>query len=140
MGIDDGAADREAQPHSAGLGGVEGVESAFEIVYELVTNAARHAFAERPGEIRVELLRAGSYVACKVLDNGSAAAGVQPGHGLKLVDELTKGLDGRFVQKLGSGGSISIIAFPYSWECEEQQRQEPKRNGAGLTAGRAGPQ
>jgi two-component sensor histidine kinase len=110
------------------------------IVYELATNAARHAFAERHGEIRVELLRAGRYVTCKVLDNGSAAAGVQPGRGLKIVDELTKGLGGRFVQKLGSGGSTSIIAFPYSWECEEQQRQEPKRSGVGLTKDRPGPQ
>ena len=99
------------------------------IVSELVTNSARHAFGQRHGEIRVELLRASSYVACKVLDNGSAPEGVQPGRGLKIIDELTKGLDGRFEQKFGSGGSISIIAFPYSGECEEQQGREVKKNG-----------
>ena len=32
------------------------------IVYELITNAARHAFSDGKREIRVELLRAGSYV------------------------------------------------------------------------------
>ena len=99
------------------------------IVYELVTNSARHAFRERHGKIRVELLRTSSYVACKVLDNGLAADRVQPGRGLKIIDELTEGLDGRFEQKFGSGGSISIVAFPYSRKCEEQQGLEPKRNG-----------
>ena len=108
------------------------------IVYELVTNAARHAFAGRRGEIRIELLRAGSYVACKVSDNGSATAAVQAGRGLKIITKLTKGLDGRFEQKFGSEGSISIIAFPYGWEYEEQQIREPKRNGAGLTVDRVG--
>jgi two-component sensor histidine kinase len=94
------------------------------IVYELVTNAARHAFAERQGEIRVELLRIGSHVACKVLDNGKAAAGVQPGRGLKIVQELTKGLDGRIEQQFGSEGSISIVAFPYNQQCQEQQEED----------------
>ena len=94
------------------------------IVYELVTNAARHAFAERQGEIRVELLRIGSHVACKVLDNGKPAAGVQPGRGLKIVQELTKGLDGRFEQQFRSEGSISIVAFPYNQQCEEQQEED----------------
>jgi two-component sensor histidine kinase len=37
------------------------------IVYELITNAIRHAFHGRNGEIRVELLRAGAFVHCKVM-------------------------------------------------------------------------
>jgi two-component sensor histidine kinase len=37
------------------------------IVYELITNAVRHAFHGRNGEIRVELLRAGAFVHCKVM-------------------------------------------------------------------------
>ena len=40
------------------------------IVYELITNAARHAFAGGNGRIRVELWRAGTFVECRVLDNG----------------------------------------------------------------------
>jgi hypothetical protein len=39
-----------------------------------------------------------------------------PGHGLKIVDELTKALDGRFDQKFGVGGSASILVFPISGE------------------------
>ena len=82
------------------------------IVHELITNAARHAFAGRKGEIRVELSRAGALVECRVLDNGSALGNVRPGRGLKIIDELTKGLGGRFEQRFGSQGSISIIVFP----------------------------
>jgi len=42
------------------------------IVSELITNATRHAFAGRRGEIRVELFRAGAFVKGSVADNGSA--------------------------------------------------------------------
>src|SRR5262245_50056045 len=86
------------------------------IVYELVTNAARHAFPGGNGAIRVELLRAGKLVECRVLDNGSAAASFQSGRGLKIVDQLTKALDGRFDQKFRSVGSASIVVFPFSGE------------------------
>jgi two-component sensor histidine kinase len=86
------------------------------IVYELITNAARHAFAGGNGRIRVELLRAGMFVECRVLDNGSAPINFHPGHGLKIVDGLTKALDGRLAQKFGAGGSASILVFPISRE------------------------
>ena len=86
------------------------------IVYELITNAARHAFAEGKGWIRVELLRSGAFVECKVLDNGSAPVSFQPGCGLKIVHELTKALEGRFDQKFATGGSTSSVVFPSSSE------------------------
>src|SRR5258706_14384256 len=52
------------------------------MVYELVTNAARHAFGNGKGEIRVELSRAGKLVECRVVDNGSAPTSVRRGRGL----------------------------------------------------------
>lgn len=82
-------------------------------VYELITNAARHAFAGKNGEIRVELLRAGAFVECKVLDNGTAPANVQQGRGLKIIGGLINALDGRFEQKFGNTGSTSSLVFPY---------------------------
>ena len=94
------------------------------IVYELITNAARHAFHGRYGEIRVELLRVGAFVHCKVLDNGSAPAHVHRGHGLKIIGELVKALDGRFKQKFGTEGSTSILVFPYN---KEPWRKQPTR-------------
>jgi len=69
------------------------------IVYELITNAARHAFANGSGQVRVELWRARKFVECRVTDNGSALAYVQRGRGLTIVQELVKGLDGRIYQK-----------------------------------------
>jgi len=86
------------------------------IVYELVTNAAQHAFSNGNGKVRVELSRAGKLVECRVVDNGSAPINVQRGRGLKIVDELVKGLDGRLGQRFGPRGSFSILTFPYGGE------------------------
>lgn len=86
------------------------------MVYELVTNAARHAFGNGKGEIRVELSRAGKLVECTVVDNGSAPTRIRRGRGLKIVDELVKGLDGRLDQRFGQRGSFSILTFPYGGE------------------------
>jgi two-component sensor histidine kinase len=82
------------------------------ILHELINNAARHAFASGSSRIRVELAGAGAFVECKVLDNGAAAAGVQPGRGFKIISELAKGLDGWFEQTFGSRGSMFVITFP----------------------------
>ena len=98
------------------------------LVYELITNAARHAFAGGSGTIRVELLRAGSFVKCGVLDNGSASANFRPGRGLKIVDELTKALDGRFDQKFDTSGSESIVVFPASSEPPITAEMSPARD------------
>jgi two-component sensor histidine kinase len=82
------------------------------IVYELIVNSARHAFWRGEGEIRVELSRAGAFVQCSVTDNGTAAAPSAPGHGLKIIQDLSQSLGGRFVQKFGPRGAWSILVFP----------------------------
>jgi two-component sensor histidine kinase len=92
------------------------------IMHELINNAARHAFARGSGEIRVELMRAGSFVECRVVDNGSSAAKVQPGRGLKIINELAKGLDGRFEHTFGSQGSAFVLTFPYNRTSMESDR------------------
>jgi two-component sensor histidine kinase len=84
------------------------------IVYELIINSARHAFSGGEGEIRVELLCAGTFAKCSVTDNESAAGTAAPGRGLKIVEELSESLGGRFEQKFGSSGSRSIVVFPCS--------------------------
>jgi two-component sensor histidine kinase len=84
------------------------------IVNELVTNAAKHAFAGGPGTIKVEVAHAGENVRCTVRDNGSASAHIRPGRGLRIVEELTKGLNGRFEQKSGLAGTTSTLIFPYN--------------------------
>lgn len=94
------------------------------IVYELVTNAARHGFGNGNGQIRVELSRAGKFIECRVVDDGSAPANVQQGRGLKIVDELVKGLDGRLDQRIGQGGSLSILTLPYKGEPQQAGHEE----------------
>jgi two-component sensor histidine kinase len=89
------------------------------IVYELITNAARHAFGNGKGQVRVELSCAGKLVECRVVDNGSAPPNVRRGRGLKIVDELVKSLDGRLGQEFGQRGSFSILTFPYKGEPQQ---------------------
>ena len=95
------------------------------IVSELITNAARHAFAGRPGTIRVALLRAGGFIKCTVSDSGAAPARIVPGRGLRIVEELSKALDARFERRLGSAGTTSILTFP-----DGEPRKESLENGA----------
>jgi two-component sensor histidine kinase len=64
------------------------------IIFELITNASRHAFHKGGGLIRIELLKRGSCVECSVSDNGSAPENVQPGQGLTIVRSLAHSLHG----------------------------------------------
>jgi two-component sensor histidine kinase len=96
------------------------------IVSELITNAARHAFSGRPGEIRVELLRDGGFVKCTVSDNGSAPVRFQPKRGLRIVEDLTKALDGYLELTFGSVGTTSILRFP----CGEPEKGSSARRPA----------
>jgi two-component sensor histidine kinase len=82
------------------------------IVYELVTNAARHAFVGMEGEIWVELWCGGPVAECRVSDNGTAIQKIRRGCGLYLVQELVKRLDGRLEQSFGPHGSTSSVVFP----------------------------
>jgi two-component sensor histidine kinase len=91
------------------------------IVHELVTNAARHAFDGGGGEIRVALWRDGSVVRCTVRDNGSAPLGAQPGRGLKIVEELSSALGGRFTARFGPDGSHLLLVPPADDELRWRQ-------------------
>ena len=83
------------------------------MVHELITNAARHAcFGGRDGQIRVELRRAGPSAECIVSDNGSSVAGLKPGRGLKIVNDLVKALTGRLQHRLGAEGTSAALVFP----------------------------
>jgi two-component sensor histidine kinase len=86
------------------------------IVSELITNAARHAFRESGGVIRVELRSSQSFVECRVTDNGTAAANIRPGHGLEIVVALAKALDGKIDQRFGPQGAATVVIFPVGSE------------------------
>jgi len=84
------------------------------IVYELVTNAARHAFAGREGEVRVELQCTDELVECKVKDNGSGLSNFRRGQGLSIVARLANELGGTVRHQFESRGSTSVLVFPRS--------------------------
>lgn len=91
------------------------------IVYELINNAARHAFDGGGGEIRVELVQAGRLVQCRVSDNGRVPKDVRPGRGQKIIRDLTACLGGTFDQQFRSDGSAAILVFPAS-DTHERKR------------------
>jgi two-component sensor histidine kinase len=82
-------------------------------VYELVTNAVRHAcFDDRDGEIKIKLMRAGSWVNCRVTDNGSGLGRIKPGRGLRIVGDLAKSMGGRMGHTFGTTSTSFVMDFP----------------------------
>jgi two-component sensor histidine kinase len=90
------------------------------IVHGLVSNAARHAcFEARTGEIKIKLTRTGALVNCVVLDNGSRPARGAAGRGLRISNDLAKGLGGRVEHGAGNKFTSVVLSFPLS----ERERQ-----------------
>src|SRR6267154_184529 len=81
------------------------------IVSELITNAERHAFRNGGGLIRVELLPSFSFLECRVTDNGTGEGNTGSGHGLKIVEALTKSLGGTIDQRFGPRGATAVLIF-----------------------------
>ncbi len=82
-------------------------------IYELVTNAVRHAcFDGRDGEIKIRLMRAGSWVNCHVSDNGSGAGRIKLGRGLRIVGDLVASLGGRIDRTSGTTWNSFALDFP----------------------------
>jgi two-component sensor histidine kinase len=82
------------------------------IVYELVTNAARHAFGGGAGKVLVELSCPDGDVRCIVTDNGSASPNIGGGQGLEIVSHLANDLGGTVQHRFQANGSTSILVFP----------------------------
>jgi two-component sensor histidine kinase len=82
-------------------------------VYELVTNAVRHAcFDGRDGEIKIKLMCTRSWVNCWVSDNGSGLERIKRGRGLRIVSELAKSLGGRTSHTFGTTSTSFALDFP----------------------------
>ncbi|MCP2216055.1 sensor histidine kinase [Bradyrhizobium elkanii] len=83
------------------------------IVFELIANAARHAFgAGGGGEICLQLLSAGGSIACCITDNGSCAETWSPGRGTAIVEALVSSLDGTVDRRFGPDGSTTVVRLP----------------------------
>jgi two-component sensor histidine kinase len=94
------------------------------IVHALVTNAATHAcFEARTGEIKIKLTRIGALVNCVVLDNGSRPSRSAAGRGLRLSNDLAKGLGGCVEHGFGDEFTSVVLSFPLA-------AREREANGA----------
>jgi PAS domain S-box-containing protein len=86
------------------------------IVNELITNAIKYAYPEgQPGEIRIDLELAGDTVTLRVTDDGVGlppdfSAGSGDSMGLKLVNVLTRQIDGTLTIE-GAKGTRVCISF-----------------------------
>ncbi len=90
------------------------------IIHGLVTDAAKHAcFDARTGEIRIKLSRTGAVVNCVVLDNGSRSGRGAAGRGLRISNDLAKGLDGRVEH--GFGADFTSVVLSFSLSARERQ-------------------
>jgi two-component sensor histidine kinase len=83
------------------------------ILYELVTNASKHAFGGDSGRIRVELFEHATCIECRIEDSGCCTTPqVRRGAGLSMVHELTEEMGGALQQTFGLKGSLSTIMLP----------------------------
>jgi two-component sensor histidine kinase len=92
-------------------------------VYEMVTNATRHAcFDGREGEIKIRLIRSGSWVNCRVTDNGSGLGRIKPGRGLRIIAELAASLGGRIDHSFGTTHTSFAVDFPLTMREQHANR------------------
>lgn len=85
------------------------------IVSELITNAARHAFAKGGGDIRIDLVSSDGQMQCGVADNGSHSAqpqGSRRRSGLAIIEGLAAAMGGNVDQRLTPRGARTLIRFP----------------------------
>jgi len=84
------------------------------IVFELITNAARHVFDDEAGSIHLEIWPAGASIECRIADNGTSDANPSPGRGLALVTALAGALCGTVDMQFGPNGTATVVSFPHS--------------------------
>ncbi len=82
------------------------------IVFELITNAARHAFSKPGGSIYIRLTRTTSFVECRVSDDGHAPQDIRSGQGARIIGDLVQSLQGEILRQFTDFGSTIVILFP----------------------------
>jgi two-component sensor histidine kinase len=83
------------------------------ILAELITNASRHAFGSKGGNIVVYATIEAGLIVCEVSDDGGGVARrADPGVGTLIVDTLAAGIGGSIERRYGAGGTIVTLSFP----------------------------
>jgi two-component sensor histidine kinase len=81
------------------------------IIAELITNATRHAFQGRPGQIIIELAISGGDIQCRVTDNGQPSSNVRQGHGSHIISALAAELGGTVKRQFSGRGTSILLSF-----------------------------
>lgn len=82
------------------------------VIFELASNAFRHAFDGRSGCISIAIAAASGRVVCRVSDDGVSASRFEPGLEIDLVDALATQLDGFVDRRRSDHGTIVTVSFP----------------------------
>jgi two-component sensor histidine kinase/DNA-binding winged helix-turn-helix (wHTH) protein len=86
------------------------------IISELVTDAARHAFGDAGGKIKIKLSRCGPFINCRLAVDGAAPEKIRPGRGSAIVEGLIASLHGTINRHFGPEGSVSDMNFPVCYQ------------------------
>jgi two-component sensor histidine kinase len=82
------------------------------IIFELISNACRHAFGDRGGQISEAVITTRERIICRVSDDGRPASTFERGLGTGLVDALATALDGFVERQFTNNGTVVTVSFP----------------------------
>jgi len=83
------------------------------IVFELVTNAAKHAFPNKqPGLICIKAMYRDGFWYCTVNDNGAGARRARRGVGERIVEDLARSIGGHVRNESCSVGTAITVVVP----------------------------
>jgi two-component sensor histidine kinase len=82
------------------------------IIFELISNACRHAFGDHGGRISVAVTTTRDQIICRVSDDGRPASTFERGLGTSLVDALAAALDGFVERQFTDAGTSVAVSFP----------------------------
>jgi two-component sensor histidine kinase len=83
------------------------------VIFELVTNAARHAFGlEKDGSIKVIARVCDGNLQCAVIDDGVCEGVASPGRGTTIVNALITDLGGTISRNHSKAGSMIAVCVP----------------------------
>jgi two-component sensor histidine kinase len=82
------------------------------IVFELIMNAARHAFAQDRGSISIEIMADEDRVLCSVSDDGKDFSDFVPGRGSHIIDAIADELGGYLTRQRDLRETTVLLSFP----------------------------
>lgn len=97
------------------------------IIFELASNALRHAFDGRPGHVSVAVATESGRIVCRVSDDGNAASTFGSSLGTHLVDALAVQLDGFVERRFNHRGSVATVSFPKDRQVDDGRSAKGKR-------------